>query len=119
VALCRSIVVFGLIAVWLATPAIACLPDSHMTHAEMACCKKMAGDCHMGEKHHPCCKPERTLTTPAATVQQVVQVHPGVMMMALVIRHFHFELITEARFAEANLGLPPPGPPQASTTLRI
>lgn len=118
-ALCRSIVVLLLIAVWLAAPAIACLPDPHMTHAEMACCKKMAGDCHMGERHHPCCKPERTLATPPAKVQQVVQMHPGVIVMALVTRYLHFELIPEARFAEVNLGLPPPGPSQATTSLRI
>ena len=48
VTLCRSIFAFGLVLLWMAMPALACLPNAAMTQVEMACCKKMAGDCHMG-----------------------------------------------------------------------
>ncbi len=49
----RCTLAFILALIWTATPALACLPTSTMTQAEMACCKRMAGDCHMGVSNHP------------------------------------------------------------------
>jgi hypothetical protein len=62
---CRSMFVFVLVFTWTAVPALACLPNAAMTQAEMACCKKMAGDCHMGAGEHSCCKTkaERAIPT--------------------------------------------------------
>ena len=50
------IFVLALVCLWIGSPALACLPSPQMTHSEMECCKKMAGDCHMGTGQHPCCK---------------------------------------------------------------
>ena len=54
----RSILIVSVITLWTAMPALACLPKPAMTQAEMACCKKMAGDCQMGSGNHSCCKAE-------------------------------------------------------------
>ena len=72
----RSILALSFIAVWLATPVLACLPNSQMTAVEMACCKKMAGDCHMGVGPHPCCKTVSNALQPVASLQPVPQIHP-------------------------------------------
>jgi hypothetical protein len=48
-----------------------------MTHSEMECCKKMAGDCHMGSGQHPCCKTVSNAPTPVASLQPISQVHPS------------------------------------------
>jgi len=62
----RSIFAFALVCTWTAIPALACLPNASMTQAEMACCKKMTGDCHMGPSQHPCCKTKAEQPTPLA-----------------------------------------------------
>jgi len=40
----------------LAATLLACLPQSAMSEDEMACCKRMAGNCEMGGGHHKCCE---------------------------------------------------------------
>jgi hypothetical protein len=42
--------------IWVGVPVLACVPTAAMTDAEMACCKKMGGDCDMGVGNHSCCK---------------------------------------------------------------
>jgi hypothetical protein len=47
--------------IWVGAPVLACVPTAAMTDAEMACCKKMGGDCDMGTSNpekgnHSCCK---------------------------------------------------------------
>jgi integrase len=44
-----------------------------MTEAEMACCKKMAGDCNMGTGQHPCCKTVSNAPLSVASIQPIVQ----------------------------------------------
>jgi hypothetical protein len=45
-----------------------------MTDAEMACCKKMAGNCDMGAGNHSCCKTTINLTQSSAVIVQHQQV---------------------------------------------
>ena len=114
----RLALAFILILVWTATPALACLPTSTMTQAEMACCKKMAGNCHMGVGKHPCCKTVTSTDVPVAALQPTTQVQPSFAVVALV------PLLQEPPLAEfvlkqANLGLPPPAPSGLTSILRI
>jgi len=63
---------------------LACLPNSQMTAAEMACCKKMAGACHMGMGQHPCCKTFSPAPSPVASVQAAgSHAHPGFAVEAV------------------------------------
>ena len=63
----RSIFVLVLF-LWVAAPVLACLPTATMTDAEMACCKKMAGDCDMGSGKHSCSQHKISATPTVATV---------------------------------------------------
>jgi hypothetical protein len=114
----RFIVALGLLALWTAVPVLACLPTQQMTQAEMACCKKMVGDCQMGSAQHPCCKTAPTVNAPVATVRTLPQLHPSVAVMGFT-PSVQFELKTDGAFAEAHLGLPPPAPPGPNSILRI
>jgi hypothetical protein len=116
---CRPIVVGFLVAVWLATPALACLPNQQMSNAEMACCKKMAGDCHMGVGQHPCCKTVTSVDVPVATLQGTAQVHPPSLEFVVLDLSFQLDRIARDDFAQAHLGLPPPSPPGPNSILRI
>lgn len=115
---CRSIVVLSLLALWLATPALACLPSSHMTDAEMACCKKMAGNCHMGTGEHPCCKTVSNARVSIASIQPISQLHLdlAVVAVALVV---DVPCPSHAESVLVGLGLPPPAPPGQNSVLRI
>jgi hypothetical protein len=115
---CRSIIVLSLLALWLATPALACLPGSQMTDAEMACCKKMAGNCHMGTGQHPCCKTVSTAPASIASIQPVSPFHVGfaVIAAALVV---DVSSVSQAEPEQIGLGLPPPAPPGHNSILRI
>src|SRR5215470_15598059 len=92
---CRSIVVFALLAIWIATPALACLPNPQMTQAEMDCCKKMAGDCNMGAGKHPCCKTVNTIPSPIASIQPNVEFQPIFALIGFV-PNFGVDLRNEA-----------------------
>jgi hypothetical protein len=115
---CRSLLVLSLVALWLATPALACLPNSQMTAAEMACCKKMAGNCHMGVGQHPCCKTVTNAPQPVASIQSIAQIQPPVAVVA-EITVLSVPSITEAEATQVGLGLPPPSPPSLHSILRI
>jgi hypothetical protein len=115
---CRSILAWSLVALFLATPALACLPNPHMTAAEMACCKKMAGDCHMGVGQHPCCKTVSPAPQPVASLQSVPPIHPdfAVVAVTLVIQVL---VVSQAESEQITLGLPPPASPGHHSILRI
>lgn len=115
---CRSVIVLGLLSLWLAIPALACLPNSRMTDAEMACCKKMAGDCHMGMGQHPCCKTVVSAPQPMASLQPISQIHPSVAVVAR-ISVTPVPLVAQGEAKQIGLGLPPPGPPGTNSILRI
>ena len=52
----RRLILFVLTVLVATAPLLACLPTPAMTDAEMACCKKMAGNCDMGAGNHSCCR---------------------------------------------------------------
>jgi hypothetical protein len=115
---CRSFLALGLVALWVATPALACLPNPHMTAVEMACCKKMAGDCHMGVGQHPCCKNVSNAPQPVASLQPVPQIHPDFAIVC-VTPAVQTRFVSSAESEQASLGLPPPAPPGQHSILRI
>jgi hypothetical protein len=114
----HHIVVLGLICVWIGSPALACLPNTQMTAAEMACCKKMAGDCHMGMGQHPCCTTASLAPSPVASLQPSSHVHPNVAVTTLTVT-LELAPVSTGEFAQVHLGLPPPAPPGPNSILRI
>src|SRR3954469_24481373 len=55
--LLRFCATVALLLAWFATPAMACLvPAQSLTPEERRCCRQMAGACHQGSAHHPCCR---------------------------------------------------------------
>lgn len=116
---CRSIFAFSLVLLWTAMPALACLPSQEMTQAEMACCKKMAGDCHMGVGQHPCCKTSVSPNAPVATIQRTSP-HIQPYVVAILLHTILFlTTVLQATPSRENLGLPPPAPPALNSVLRI
>jgi len=113
----RSLVAFALLVVWIAIPALACLPNHGMTQAEMQCCKKMAGDCQMSVGQHPCCKTSVNRPASIAKVEQDVQVQPQSVVVPLNILPLPARTIERA--FTTQLGLPPPTPPGVNSVIRI
>src|SRR5882757_7894513 len=115
---CRFIVALSLLAVWLSIPALACLPTPQMTHEEMACCKKMAGDCSMGTSQHPCCKTVSSLNPPVATIQTVSHID-RVLAVVSVITDNETTPVFDVPLVQSHVGLPSPAPPGTDSILRI
>ena len=117
----RPIIVLAFLALWTSVPVLACLPTAQMTQAEMACCKKMAGDCQMGSAQHSCCKTAPTVNAPVATIatiKPIAQPHPNVAVVSFTPK-VQFEPKAESEVSHAHLGLPPPAPPGPNSILRI
>jgi hypothetical protein len=115
---CRSILALSLVAVWLATPALACLPSAQMTRAEMECCKKMAGDCHMGAGQHPCCNTVKIAPQPIASIPSISEIQPRVALVTEIVL-VSLPSTSETEAMQVGLGLPPPAPPGLHSILRI
>jgi hypothetical protein len=60
---------------WVSVAVLACLPNAAMTAEEMACCKKMAGNCDMGGGNHKCCDTTVNHTAPSTAVPQSAAAH--------------------------------------------
>jgi hypothetical protein len=115
----QSMFVFVLLFTWMATPALAFLPSAEMTETEMACCKKMAGDCHMGTGQHPCCKTKVDREIPISTLDRTAtQIHPYVVATSFDLTLFSSPTLDRADTSELR-GLPPPAPPGLNSILRI
>ena len=108
----------SLMALWLAIPALACLPSPQMTPSEKACCKKMAGDCHMGTGQHPCCKTTANAPQAVASIHPISQIQPSVAVIAEIATVPVFS-VTHAGTLQVSLSLPPPAPPGLNPILRI
>jgi hypothetical protein len=113
----RAILAFVLVLVWTATPALACVPKSTMSQAEMECCKKMAGDCHMGSRNHPCCEKNVNQPSPVATVQQSHVLHPVFTVVVLDVSNV--PPTVESEFRQLKFAPPPHSPPALNSPLRI
>lgn len=114
---CRAILSFVLVLVWMAIPALACLPASTMTQVEMECCKKMAGDCHMGSRSHPCCEKNVNQTSPVATVERSHRLHAVVTVAVFDISSA--APTVESEFLHLKFSSPPHSPPSLNSPLRI
>jgi hypothetical protein len=114
----RFIIVLTLLAVWTVPSALACLPNAQMTAAEMACCKKMAGNCHVGMGQHPCCKMVSPAPSPVASVQASSHFHPSFAVAALT-GTWEVAPASTGESAQVHLGLPPPTLPGPYSILRI
>jgi hypothetical protein len=114
----RPIIALVLLVLWTVPSALACLPNAHMTAAEMACCKKMAGECHMGTGQHPCCKTISTAPSPVASVQARSHFHPGFAVTALTAT-VEVVPVSTGESAQVFLRLPSPAPPGPNSILRI
>jgi hypothetical protein len=88
----RSIFVL-LLFLWVAAPVLACLPTAAMTDAEMACCKKMAGECDMGSGNHSCCQHTISATPTVATAVQSSQ--PDLLALAKTTADIYGEFSPE------------------------
>jgi hypothetical protein len=64
-------------------PLLACLPTPSMTDAEMACCKKMAGNCEMGSGNHSCCKTPVSVSQSVTAIAQSHQTHVPPVLVAI------------------------------------
>jgi hypothetical protein len=116
---CRFMFAFLLVFAWTAIPALACLPNPLMTQAEMACCKKMAGNCHMGAGAHPCCKTNVERTTPVATLDRTaIEIHPFVVATFIAVTTVPEPTLDAISNTEFR-GLPPPAPSGLNSVLRI
>lgn len=114
----RQIFAFVLVFAWTAPTVLACLPNPQMTQAEMACCKKMAGDCRMGVGQHPCCKTASSIPSPLALLQSKIHFQPLVGLIGLIASR-EVTSISQIDPTLAHLGLPPPAPPGPGSILRI
>jgi hypothetical protein len=90
-----------------------------MNDAEMACCKKMAGNCDMGAGDHSCCKDTMNQAKTVPAVMRTVQAHvPAVL---IVVSHLSVgSSVDGARenFRAARLATPI-SPPDLISILRI
>ena len=90
-----------------------------MTDAEMACCKKMAGNCDMGSGNHSCCKTTASVAQLVAMIAQHQPVHVPPVLVTVST------LFTDSNPAVAinripfKLSLIPISPPGLQSILRI
>ena len=102
-----------------AAPLLTCLPTPAMTGAEMACCKKMAGNCDMGSGSHSCCKTTANVAQSVAMIVQHQQVH--VSLVSVAVSTLFTDSIAEIAIDRIQVKLLPIpiSPPGFQTILRI
>jgi hypothetical protein len=114
----RSILLL-LAFLWASAPVLACLRSAAMTDAEMACCKKMVGNCEMGAGNHSCCN---TTVNTSQAVTVTVQ-NPQVQLpfvVAGVLLPFHISTADVARDGvRIGHSVIPISPPGSQSILRI
>jgi hypothetical protein len=107
----RRLTILALATLVASAPLLACLPNPSMTDAEMACCKKMAGDCDMGTGNHSCCK--TTVSAPQlAAIAHVPQVHQldGLVAVQTIFVDADTSLASEViRVVPSPIPISPPG----------
>jgi hypothetical protein len=115
----RRSILFVLAMLLAAAPLLTCLPTPAMTDAEMACCKRMAGNCDMGAGNHSCCKTTMNAHQLALAISQNPRAQLSEAPVAVPI------LFTDAGAdvaREAVLVTPfpiPTSPPGSQSILRI
>ena len=102
-----------------AAPLLTCLPTPAMTDAEMACCKKMAGNCDMGTGNHSCCKTTKSVAQSVAMIAQHQQVHAPLVLVAVSTLFTDSTANIGAGRIPFKLSTVPISPPGFETILRI
>ena len=114
----RRPILFVLMMLLATAPLLNCLPSPSMTDAEMACCKKMAGNCDMGTGNHSCCK--TTVSTPQlAAIAHNPQAHQLDTLVALqfLLKNADASITSETvRVVPSPIPISPPG---SQSILRI
>jgi hypothetical protein len=114
----RRPILFALAILLATVPLLSCLPTPAMTDAEMACCKKMAGNCDMGPGNHSCCK--TTVSTPQLmAIAHNPELHQpdGLVAVPTIFADAETCLTSEAvRVVPSPIPISPPG---SQTILRI
>lgn len=90
-----------------------------MTDAEMACCKKMAGNCDMGPGNHSCCKTTASVAQSVVMIAQHPQVHvaPVLVSVSTLFADSNADIaIDRTPFKLSPIPISPPG---LQTILRI
>jgi hypothetical protein len=107
----RRPILFMLMLLIATAPLLTCVSTPSMTDAEMACCKKMAGNCDMGTGNHSCCK--TSVSTPQlAAIARTPQVHQpdGLVVLATILTDASTDLTSEVvRAVPSPIPISPPG----------
>jgi hypothetical protein len=104
---------------WASAPVLACLRSAAMTDAEMACCKKMAGNCEMRAGSHSCCNTTMNTSQAVTATAQNPQVQLPVVMVAVLLS-FHGSTAAVAREGvHVTHSVLPISPPGSQAILRI
>jgi hypothetical protein len=104
---------------WASAPVLACLRSAAMTDAEMACCKKMVGNCEMGGGNHSCCNTTANTSQAVTATVQNPQVQQPLIVVAVSLSFYSF--IADAsnegvHVADSSI---PISPPVLQSILRI
>jgi hypothetical protein len=115
----RRPILFLLGMLLAAAPLLSCLPTSAMTDAEMACCRKMAGNCDMGPGNHSCCKTTASVAQSVVMIAQHPQAHvpPVLVTVSTLFADSNANIAIDR--APFQLSLIPISPPGLQTILRI
>jgi hypothetical protein len=115
----RRFICAFLVFLWASAPVFACLPSATMTDAEMACCRKMAGDCDMGAGNHSCCKNamNRAEALPAVVLASQAQAPTLLVKVSGLVVDSSPEDARDNLFV--TLLAPPVSPPGSHSILRI
>jgi len=100
-------------------PVFACLPSAAMTDAELACCKKMAGNCEMGTDNHSCCKNTANRPQSLATISQSFQLDFTAVYVTFEASFFEAKLTSFSEGFHVRHSFVPISPPAGHSTLRI
>ncbi|HET6932140.1 MAG TPA: hypothetical protein VFI45_17565 [Candidatus Acidoferrum sp.] len=115
----RRPILFMLGMLLAAAPLLTCLPTPAMTDAEMACCKKMAGNCDMGTGNHSCCKTTASVAQSFAMIAQHQQVPVPPVLVAVSTLFTDSSADIAVGRVPFKLSPIPISPPGFETILRI
>jgi hypothetical protein len=116
---CRPLTALCVAQLALATTLLACVPNPSMTRAEMECCRKMAGNCDMGNGNHKCCNVTVNRSAPVAAIAHSYNVHKIAAPMIVVDTRDEGSSPRVAASINSPLALFSSSPPGFPTVLRL
>jgi hypothetical protein len=95
------------------------LPTPSITDAEMACCRKMAGNCDMGSGNHSCCKTTMNDSQLAIAIAQNphVQLQDSLIAVPILLTAVKIDFARE--YVRATASPIPISPPGSQPILKI